>query len=661
MIKSLPAAFASMFVSSAVVASEASIFDLSLEDLMTIEVNSVARRSQPIATAASAIYVITAEDIQRSGVSTIPDALRIVPGLQVAQIDSNKWAVSARGFNSRLANKLLVLVDGRTVYTPTFSGVYWENVDMPLADIDRIEVIRGPGATLWGSNAVNGVINITTKSAAETRGNLFTSRLDSTGEQVLSLRSGGTLSPSADYRVYAKARRTGDLQAGIPALDNDSMETGRLGFRIDGQQGEASTYTLQGELFRTDITQDYLQTLPGTPGYGQYVKSPVDQHGSHILSRWTHTGDSGNVLTTQFFYDSTFRKEILQNESRKTYDLDVQYQFAPMAIHNIIIGGGYRFERHTTKDTDALSLVPANLNSDLSNFFIQDEMRFWDDRLAFIIGAKFEHNDFSKKSIDIQPNARVTFALNENHNYWAAVSKALRTYSRGERDARLHVFTLPPFSPDNPTPLTLAGFTQNINSLEPEQVKSYEVGYRGRWTENLSVDIAAFRNVYDQLRSTTALDGFTLTPDYAKILIEIDNQSSAVTRGIELAAEYSLSTSWKLSSSYSYIDMEAEFVGAEPATTAPRNQLSVGSQLSIGDNRSLDMWLRYVDRIPDLVTPAYTELDITYLWNISDSLRLSLVGRNLLDRHHDEFRSDIFPTTPMLVQRIVAAQLSIDF
>lgn len=661
MIKCPHIALASMFISTSVMASDASIFDLSLEDLMSIEVNSVARRPQSIATAASAIYVVTAEDIKRSGVSTIPDALRMVPGIQVAQFDSNKWGISSRGYNSRLANKLLVLVDGRTVYTPTFSGVYWENVDMNLEDIDRIEVIRGPGATLWGSNAVNGVINITTKSAAETKGNLISSRVDSSGEQVLSLRSGGTLSDSADYRVFAKLRKTGELDPVIEAQDHDSFETGRVGFRVDGQQGASSTYTLQGELFRSEGTEDYFQSLPNVANYRQFIQSPLDQHGSNLLSRWTHNGDDGSVLTTQFFYDSTYRKEIIQDESRKTFDLDVQYQLAPINNHHLVVGGGYRYERHRTDDTNELAIVPNKLNSALSNFYVQDEMHFWDQRLAFIVGSKFEHNEFSKKSIDIQPNARVTFAFNEDHSYWAAVSKALRTFSRGERDANLHITTVEPFTPTNPTPLTLVGFTKNIESLEPEQVKAYELGYRGRLTPKLSVDIAAFRNVYDNLRSSHVLDGVIFTPTYAKILLEVGNESSAVTKGIELAAEYSFSPSWKLKSSYSYIDMNNDFAGSEAPTKVPRNQLSLGSQLSIGDNQSFDMWLRYVDRVPSGGAKAYTELDLTYLWDISQSLRLGLVGRNLLNRNHDEFLAEFIPTAPMLVQRIVAAELTLKF
>lgn len=661
MIKRPNIALASMLISSAVAASDASIFDLSLEDLMTIEVNSVARRPQSIANAASAIYVVTSEDIKRSGVSTIPDALRMVPGMQVAQFDTNKWGISARGYNSRLANKLLVLVDGRTVYTPTFSGVYWENVDLTLEDIDRIEVIRGPGATLWGSNAVNGVINITTKSASETQGNLISSRIDSSGEQVLSMRSGGSLSESADYRVFAKVRKAGELEAVNAAQDHDSLTTGRVGFRVDGQTGASSTYTLQGELFRTDITQDYYQNLPGVPNYRQYVESPVDQHGSNLLSRWTHNGDDGSVLTTQFFYDSTFRKEIIQNESRKIFDFDVQYQLAPIDKHNIAVGGGVRFERHRTKDTNELSITPNTLNSTLSNFYVQDEMRFLDDKLAFIVGSKFEHNEFSKKSIDIQPNARITYSLNENHSYWAAVSKALRTFSRGERDAKLHFITIQPFSELNPSPLTLVGFTRDIESLDPESVKSYELGYRGRLTPKLSVDIAAFRNVYDRLRSSQAIDGFVFTPAYAKIELEIGNESTAVTRGIELAAEYSFSTRLKLKASYSYIDMDNKFVGSETSEKAPRNQLSLGSQFNISENRSFDLWLRHVDETPGGGTESYTELDLAYLWNISANLRLSLVGRNLLNDNHDEFLTEFISTAPMLVRRTVAAELSLNF
>ncbi len=662
MIKGSNVALASMFISTAVAASEASIFDLSLEDLMTIEVNSVARRAQSIATAASAIYVITGEDITRSGVSTIPDALRMVPGIQVSQFDSNKWGVSTRGFNSRLANKLLVLVDGRTVYTPTFSGVYWENVDLVLEDIDRIEVIRGPGATLWGSNAVNGVINITTKSASQTKGSLISSRLDSTGEQVFNIRNGGALSDSADYRVFAKFRKAGELEPVYSALDSDSLKTGRIGFRIDGQQTESSNYTLQGEIFQSDVYQDHFQNLPDVPNYQQYIKSPLDQRGSNLLSRWTHNGDNGSVLTTQFFYDSTYRKEVIQNESRKTYDLDVQYQLAPINQHHIVVGGGYRFERHKTKDTNELMITPNNLNSALSNFYIQDEIRFLDEKLALILGSKFEHNEFSKKSIDIQPNVRISYALNENHSYWAAVSKALRTFSRGERDAQLHFTTLPPFTELNPTPLTFVGFTKSIASLDPEEVISYEAGYRGRITPKLSVDIAGYRNVYTNLRSTHELEGFTFTPTYAKIQLSIGNQSAAVTKGVELAAEYNFSPTWKLNASYSYIDMDNRFVGPEPATKAPRNQFSLGSQFSIDDSRSLGVWLRYVDRIPGVgATPSYTELDFSYLWSVSQNLRVGLIGRNLLDSNHDEFLAEFLSTAPMFVQRTFAVQFSLTF
>lgn len=639
---------------------ELSFLDLSLEDLMNIEVTSVTKRAQSIATAASAVFVITSEDIARSGVSTIPDALRMAPGVQVLQLDTNKWGVSARGFNNRLANKLLVLVDGRTVYSPSFSGVYWENVDLLLADIDRIEVIRGSGATLWGSNAVNGVINITTKSALDTHGSVLSSRADSNGEQVVSFRTGDKLSESSSYRLFGKYRQAGKLQPGLSTLDHDRMDTTRFGFRIDGSLDMRSDYTLQGETYESDIRQDYFQSFPSDPNFFQYIASPVEQNGHNLLSRWTYNPQNSGVLTTQFFYDYFDRREALQDETRKIFDLDFQYEFPAIANHRVIIGGGYRKEQHKTKTTPYLSFTPRNLNSSLTSFFLQDEILFLNEALSVVIGSKFEHTEFSSNEIDTQPSAHFSYAISENHSIWGGASKALRVFSRGERDGNLLVATILPYTATNPSPYTLVGVTKENGVLDPETLISYELGYRSRLANNITVDISVFKNEYDDLRSSFL--GETLTPKngYIEFPVHLANESEATSTGVEIATELTLSEQWKLKATYSYLHMNSHFV-EEATPKAPRNQFNLRSKYNLSDTQFIDLWVRYVSSVAQSNLDSYTELDIKYQWSANKDLKIGLIGRNLLNSSHSEFLQDFITTAPMLVKRSVAVEFSYQF
>lgn len=635
---------------------EANLLDMSLEDLMNIEVTSVSKRSQSIANAPAAIYVITEEDIKRSGVSTIPDALRMVPGLHVSRLDGNKWAVSARGFASRFANKLLVLMDGRTLYTPTFSGTYWENQDVVLQDIDRIEVIRGPGATLWGSNAVNGVINITTKSAKATQGNMVATRISSIDEEVGTWRYGGKVNEDVFYRVYGKYQQSANSESILRGEARDEIDTRRMGFRVDGNFDDASNFTFQGEAFKADIEQFRLDQMPGSPDYLQYKDDPVDEDGLNLLARWTTNQSNGGVFSTQFYYDFLDRKEQYIDETRKIYDLDIQYQLPRLGDHLIVVGGSYRWDDHKTKSTIHLSFTPNRNTDELLSFYIQDEIYFLEDRLKVVLGSKFERTGFSPDSIDTQPSARFSYQINENQSVWGAASKSLRIFSRTERDGNIRSSLLPLGIPPL-LPLPIVVMSEAQGDLDPEEVMSYELGYRARIAANVTIDLALFRNEYEELRSLhygtpVVMGGF------AVLQTTYGNESDAESYGAELAFDWGVSTTWKLKGGYSFIDLDInELGGINISNQAPKHQFNLRSQHNLGSNFSLDFWYRYVDDIAESAMDDYAAFDAKLSWSPSSNFELSLVGNNLFDSHHSEFEPELLITEETEVKRSIAAEI----
>ncbi len=608
--------------------------ELSIEQLMNIEITTAGRKNQRLSETAAAVFVITQEDIRRSGATTIPDLLRMVPGLQVARIDGNKWAVTARGFNGRFANKLLVLMDGRSVYSPLFSGVIWDVQDTMLEDIDRIEVIRGPGASVWGANAVNGVINIITKPASETQGGLVAALAGTVENGNVAARYGGTIGKTGAYRLYGKYF---DRDGGVDAMGDDTPDDWhafRTGFRTDWQPNPFHRMTLQGDLYKGRSGERLTYNLPTLPFA---ATDDVDEQyqGGNLLGRWTCQGGTQSETVLQFYYDRTHRNFVLTEETRDIFDLDVQHRTVLMDRHEIQWGAGWRITRDDLTNTFPLTFTELSRTDNLFSAFVQDEIRFFDDKVRVTLGSKFEHNDYT--GFEVQPSARALWAITGNHSVWAAVSRAVRTPARAEQTARynLQVFPLDPANPFGPT----ATFSVSGNSdFVSEDVIAYEAGYRVNLYDRLSVDITGFYNRYHDVRSTNAR---TPVPWQLDMVNAIDGN----VYGVEAAADSDITDWWRLKLAYTYIQIDLDpsdipIVRGDISVfegDAPKHQLSMRSLMSLGERWNLDGWIRYVDALPSQNVDAYTVLDLRLGWQAAKNLEMAVVGRNLLDSRHAEY------------------------
>ncbi|HVR97059.1 MAG TPA: TonB-dependent receptor [Thermoanaerobaculia bacterium] len=629
--------------------------ELSLEELMDVQVTSVSKRAEPIYAAAAAVFVITQEDLRRSGVTSIPEALRMVPGLEVARIDANKWAVSARGFNGRFANKLLVLIDGRSVYTPLFSGVYWDVQDTLLEDIDRIEVIRGPGATLWGANAVNGVINIITRSARETQGGLLAAGGGSEERGFAALRYGGALGESSFYRLYAKAfeRDGGERVTGEAGADDWSMRRG--GFRLDSQLSGGGDWMVTGELYDGEagetLTLQSLQApLPRT------VDSEEEVSGGYLLSRWQRALSETSELKVQLYYDRTERLAQFLDEDRDTFDVEVQHGFSPGRRHRLLWGLGFRRTADDLQGAEILSFSPTRRTDDLASGFLQDEITLRPDRLWLTLGSKVEHNDYT--GLEVQPNLRAVWLARPHHTLWAAASRAVRTPSRAEDDLRLDAQVIPPgqLFPGSPVALLSSFGSRDFRS---EELLAWELGYRAGLSPGLFLDLATFYNVYDRLRSASLGEPFLqLAPrPHLVVPVLVGNDLEGDTYGAELAADWRVSKRWRWSAAYTFLSVQlqqrsgAGELGLEGEGQSPQHQLFLRSSLDLARGVELDFALRYVDELEGLDVDRYATFDLRLGWRPRPDLELSLVGQNLLEDGHFEAVSEVIPAHSTAVER----------
>jgi iron complex outermembrane receptor protein len=613
---------------------------------MDIEVTSVSKKPQKHSEAAAAIFVISNEDLRRWGVTSLPDALRRVPGLQVARIDANKWAITVRGFNSRFANKLLVLIDGRSVYTPLFAGVYWESHDVPLEDIERIEVIRGPGGTLWGANAVNGVINIITRQASDTRKTLVMAGAGNEERGFGSVRHGGRLNNGADYRVYAKY--SGRDEGSNPLGAHDDWELGQIGFRSDWDGGTRNSFTLQGDYYQGKAGE-LVNIATGPMNYppGTFI-GDTELSGGNLLFRWQRALQDDTGFALQAYIDHVKRDEIVLYEDRDILDIDFQHNLRPARAHDIVWGIGYRHTRDTTRNNATFSLDPSGRNADLLSAFIQDEISLTSD-LRLTVGSKFEHNDFS--GTEVQPNLRFSWLVDERRTVWGAVSRAVRTPSRGEHDVSLRLLPAPAEDPG--VSLYAAGNTQ----FDSENLTAYELGYRINDGNGWSIDVAAFYNEYNELRT---LDPISMPP--ADTLLAFDNHMEGETYGFELAARLRVRRGWDLHAAYSYLNTSLHLTGDSRDSAAersedssPQHQATVWSSFDLGRGLALDAALRHVDDISvnGVDIDGYTELDLNLGWRPRSGLEISLTGQNLLDSEHPEFLPDFIATRPTAVERSI--------
>lgn len=631
---------------------------MSLEELMDVEVTSVSRQPQKASEAAAAVHVLTNEDIRRAGVTTIPDALRLVPGVQVARINANTWGISIRGFNSRFANKLLVMIDGRTIYTPLFSGVFWDRHDLVLEDIDRIEVVRGPGAALWGANAVNGVINIITRHSRETQGSYVQGTVGTVDHAIAEARQGGRIGEHTTFRAYAKGRLRdgGETEAGRDGADD--LRSGLLGFRGDTELGR-DAFKFQGQ-FQRSKSGELSEVALLEPPFGELRDIDSNSSGGYLLGSWTRELDAESSVSLQGFFDHQRFREVRVSERRSTFDLEFQHAFRPARRHEMLWGLGYRHTRDSIDSSFSVAFDPQSRNMDLWSGFAQNTFAVIEDELDLVLGAKLEHHDDT--GFEFQPNARVLWHPAERHTVWASVARAVRTPSRAETDVRLNATTIPPGTPENPEPLPALIAFEGSDDARSERLIAYEIGYRTNPWNWLSLDTAAFYNRYSALRAVRQGDPRLETdpgPAHLVVPFVLDNSMKADTYGFEAAANLRLSADWRLQATYTLLKVDARVpsnLDPEQARqvegASPQQQATLRSILDITDDVAFDTTLRYVDALPAFDTSAYTQLDARLAWRPTEHVELALTGRNLLRSSHREFGSEeLFPARTTRAER----------
>ena len=641
------------------------LLQLSFEDLGKIEVTSVSRKSESLSSAAAAIYVITQEDIRRSGVNSIPEALRMAPGLDVARANSRQWAISSRGFNDLFANKLLVLMDGRTIYTPLFSGVFWEDTDTVLEDVDRIEVIRGPGATLWGANAVNGVINVITKSTKETQGLLISGGGGIEERGFGTVRYGGLLGTNAYYRVYGKYSNRDEftLADGRGALDGSWMS--QSGFRTDWESAQINRFTLQGDYYYGDwggMIRRHSLSPPGMFSDNFRAKS----EGVNVLGRWTHEISAESELSVQTYYDRTDRGFGIGREIRDTFDVDAQHRFHPGDRHEIVWGAGYRYSADAITQSPDFRTDDPRVGLNLASAFVQDAVALIPERLHLTVGTKVEHNDFT--GFEVQPSGRIVWTPQERHTIWGSVSRAVRTPSRAERGFKF--FSDPP--PSVPQlPLSLLLPASGSPSFGSEDLLAYEIGYRVKLHARLSIDWAAFYNEYDHLYNVIQLPvEIAFSPasqPYLVLPITDNNALFGETYGGEMTATWQPLDLWRLRANYTFLEMNLHTRGPVGSFTeesegdSPQHQVSVWSDIDLGRHWEWGMGVRFVDRLWAQKVPSYTEMDTRLAWKPTPNCELSIVGRNFLNARHQEFSPFLFSSRDVQVDRAIYAKVTLRF
>jgi iron complex outermembrane receptor protein len=619
------------------------LLDLSLEELIDIDVTSVSMKEERWFTAPAAVHVVTGEDIRRSGVTSLAEALRLVPGMQVARYNSNEWAISARGFNDVWANKLLVLVDGRSVYNPLFAGVQWDIQDLVLEDVARIEVIRGPGATLWGANAVNGVINIVTKSSHETQGPLVSASAGTEDRVLGTARHGVTLRPGLTARGFAKYTRRDRLSDPFGSTETGEWDVARAGARADWRPSDRHHVMLDGAAYQGDVPEFQTVTSLTSP-YQALVDTVASMSGGWVLSRWEHRAAKGSDVTVQAYFDRITRERATFRDVRETWDLEVRHRFTagPMEV---VWGTGYRHSTDHFTASFTLAFEPGDRQDNLWSFFVQNQLTLVPDRLALTAGTKLEHNTFS--GFEAQPSVRMLWTPHPRHTVWASASRAVRTPARADHDVR---YTAAAF-PDSTGLVNVVQIRGNPE-FRSEELLALEAGYRIRPARNLWVDLSAFFNQYDDLQ--TAMLGVpyvetAATPAYLVIPQLLVNGAEGSTHGVELLVHIQPLTRWRFTTSFSAIAMDisdqaADMPGADPdyiTGRTPAYQGYVRSEFDLPKGLELDATLYAVDALPNQQVPAYTRLDARVGWRAYAGLTLSLGVQNALEARHAEFDATI--------------------
>ena len=632
---------------------------MSLQELMNQDVTSVSKAPEPYGQAPAAIQVITNDEIRRSGASSLPEALRLADNLEVAQSNAYTWDISARGFNADLSNKLLVLIDGRTVYSPLFSGVIWDVQNVMLADLDRIEVISGPGGTLWGANAVNGVINIISKSAEETQGWYMEGAGGTELRDAGAIRYGGTLAPNVYYRVYGTYfdRNNEVFANGTPGTD--AWSEGRGGFRIDTAGPSDDKFTLQGDYYN------------GAAGSLMVIGKNEVESGGNAIGRWTHTFSPDSDTSLQLYYDRTnfaeptapvvvsgimFEPGGIFSDSLDTYDANFQHHFHVGDSNQITWGAGYRFTHDQNDNAPSLAFSPAPLNQNLLSFFAQDEIKLLDN-LSLTAGTKVEHNDYT--GFEVEPSGRLAWNITPKQMVWAAVSRAVRTPSRVDHDLSEPTGLPAPFP---------SGVITGTSDFTSETLIAYELGYRAQIADKISGSVSTYYNDYSKIRSFTPTPGSLIEglPFY------VQNNLEGATDGVEISVDYQMLDWWRWHAGYDFLQEnihvtpgQVDAANALNETADPKHQFSIRSSMDLPENIEFDTGLRWVDSLTINnvavagTVPSYFELDARLAWHPTKNLEISLVGQNLLHDQHPEYG---FPSaTQVQIERSVYGKIAWHF
>jgi iron complex outermembrane recepter protein len=637
--------------------SPSNLANQSMEDLMNLEVTSVSKKEQKLSEVAAAIFVVTPEDIRRSGATSIPDLLRMVPGLDVAQINSNTWAISARGFNFQFENKLLVLIDGRAVYTPLFGGVYWDTQDVPLEDIERIEVIRGPGGTIWGANAVNGVINIITKRAAETRGTLVVAGGGSHEQEFGTIQYGGKIANHENYRVFAKYLNDGHFADPNGQDAFDDWHLLHTGFRIDSEISQKDTVTTQGDLYAGSEGATIVHSILFPPDNVNLQKL-ANLSGGNVLARWNHIFSSKSDTSLQFYFDRYTRSGPESREVRNTIDFDFQNHLAWGTRQDLIWGLGYRHTADQTAGTIDQSFVPAHRSGDLFNVFVQDQITLKPDRVSLSVGVKLEDSYFV--GFDYQPSAQITWTPSNRHTFWTAISRASQTPTRRRANLEAVIAALP-----GPAEVVLLGNPQ----AKSEHVVAYEAGYRSHLRRRVSLDATAFFNVYHDLESVEPQPSFFDNDLVPPLLVHpklLGNEMRGTTEGVEISVNWKATSHWTISPGYSFLKMHLHTSPtsmdtasvADAQGSSPSHQAQLRSHLELPRGLAWEANAYFVGALPAQFVGSYTRVDTQLRWRLAEELELGLAGQNLLRERHLEFNDFLQSVNSSQVKRSVYLKLT---
>jgi iron complex outermembrane receptor protein len=633
---------------------------LSLEQLGSVEVTTASRKPEKLWTSPTAVFVITHEDIERAGATSIPDALRLAPGVEVARIDSNKWSIGIRGFGSRLSRDVLVLIDGRTVYTTLLAGTYWEVQNIMLEDVDRIEVIRGPGGTIWGPNAVNGVINIITKSAQDTHGDFISTGGGNLDRGFVNARLGRGNGRGLDYRFYGMAFDRGPEYHS----DHDNFDEWwnlQAGFRAEYSRNEHNRFTLQGDIYDTGAGER-VQAVTYAPPYSQNIDGTARLTGGNILGRWHHVFEADKDFELQAYYDRTNRHEPNFADLRDTFDVDFIDRVPLPWRQHLAWGAGIRTSSGTNPTIiSGLFFRPASRVDWLFTGFFSDDVELVRDRLILTLGTKILRTNYT--GFQLQPTARIAWTPTKNQTFWAAFTHAVRTPSDAERAFFLSGFIgiatdgLPLFARFNANP-----------HFHSEELNGYEGGFRQLLWQKFSIDIATFYNHYGNLFSEELAGSPFIEddppPTHHLLPAEFGNGLVGTTRGIELAPEWRPLPFWQLRASYSFLQMQLQKgtgsldVGTAPIIegSSPRHQVTAQSGFNIGKALRLDLTYRYVSALPKQSIESYSTGDVHFSWDVNRSIQLSVVGRSLFQPYHYEFGSD--PGALVGIKRSVWGQIA---